>query len=139
MKNSIHILCQVKSALKYKRYIKKYTSYLLHYLSQNKNINIIICNDKKISQIHKNFLDDDSPTDVISFHSYDIENFLGELVINIDFAKRECKKRKIAIEEELCRYITHGALHILGYKDSDKKSKKLMWAKQEEILKGYLK
>ncbi|MFN7181276.1 MAG: rRNA maturation RNase YbeY [Planctomycetota bacterium] len=139
MKNTIHILCQVNSAHKYKKYIKEYTSFLLHNLKQKKDINIIITDNQEMAYIHKKFLSDSSPTDVISFHSYRIKNFLGEIIVNFNFAKRESKKQNISLKEELARYITHGVLHILGYKDSNPKLKKIMWEKQESILKEYYK
>ncbi len=134
----IKIICQSTLPLKYEKNILKYSKYLLHSLKINKGLNIIITDNEQMRKLHKKYCKDDSPTDVLSFHSYGIDNFLGEVIVNIDFAKKESKKRKISLEEEVYRYITHGVLHILGYRDDKRNLKKIMWQKQEELLRKYL-
>ncbi len=121
----------------YKKYIKDYTHYLLKALKIKRALNIVLTDNKEILRLHKYYFADNTPTDVISFHSYDIKGFLGEVVISVEYAKRESKKRNIKLEEELARYITHGVLHLLGYRDDSPKHRKVMWRKQEKLLKDY--
>ncbi len=133
----VKIIFQTLLDVKYEKEIKNYIKYLLHALNIQQHLNIVVTGDKRIQKLHKKYFNYDTTTDVISFHSYGIKNFLGEVVINIEFAKRECEKRKMSLGEELCRYVTHGVLHILGYRDDKSKFKKIMWRKQEELLKKY--
>lgn len=122
---------------KYKEDILKYTKYLLNSLKINKSLNIVLTNNSHITQLHRDYFGIDTPTDVISFHSYGIKNFLGEIVISIEYAKKVSKNRKIPLVEELARYITHGVLHILGYRDDKPKLRQVMWTKQENLIKRY--
>jgi rRNA maturation RNase YbeY len=101
-------------------------------------LNVILTNNTQMCKLHKKYLDDASPTDVISFHSYEINGFLGEVVVNVELAKKVAKENGIDPKEEILRYICHGILHLLGYKDDTAKNKKVMWDKQEKLLKSIL-
>ncbi|UCC30392.1 MAG: rRNA maturation RNase YbeY [Phycisphaerales bacterium] len=41
----------------------------------------------------------------------------GEIVVSVDTAAREARKRGHALEAELALYAVHGTLHLLGYDD----------------------
>lgn len=133
--NNICVISTNKSIAKYKRYICRYTTHLFSILKINKSLNILLTGNSYISYLHRYYLGNSSPTDVISFHSYGLRNFLGELVISVEYAKIESKKRGIKLVEELARYVTHGILHLLGYRDDKPKLQQIMWRKQEGLLR----
>jgi probable rRNA maturation factor len=92
---------------------------------------VALVDDREIRRVHRKFLGDDTPTDVISFR-YDRGDRagghpagesaaggpFGELVISAETAVREARARRIPPERELLRYAIHGLLHLLGHQDS---------------------
>lgn len=102
----------------------------------NSPLSVAFVNDKTIRSVNKRFLNHDYATDVIAFRICD--GLLGEAVISTQTAIREAKERGISAKEEILRYCVHGTLHILGYSDKKPKDKKIMWAKQEEIIRRFL-
>jgi len=103
------------------------------------DVSVAIVSDEAIRAVHRDYLGDDTPTDVISFtlrEEDDPDALLGELVVSIDTAHSEAKARGIPLAEEVCRYVIHGTLHLLGYEDDTPAKRKKMHARQEEILRG---
>jgi probable rRNA maturation factor len=90
-------------------------------------LSIALVDDREIRKVHAEFLDDDSPTDVISFHFDDGgPGPFGELVISAETALREARARKIPPRVELARYAIHGVLHLLGYDDHTPEGRRQM-------------
>jgi probable rRNA maturation factor len=111
-------------------------------------ISIAIVDDTKIRKLNKQFLNQDRPTDCLSFNLSDKKwNIPGgtnsaksfELVVNAKMAVRQAKLRGHSSEAELALYITHGLLHNLGFDDSTKKQAEKMHKTEDEILQklGY--
>jgi len=97
-----------------------------------------------ISHLHQKFFGDSSPTDCISFpmdhpdedgRGYHI---LGEVFVCPQMAVEYAKEHGILPYEELCVYIIHGFLHLLGYEDQDPVSKKIMRIEEKRCI-DYLK
>ena len=102
----------------------------------NASISIAIVDDKRIAQVHSQFLNKQNTTDVISFdlsdENGDAKSF--ELVVNADEAKRQSKTRGHSAEAELALYITHGMLHNLGFDDIEEEQAKKMHKTEDRIL-----
>lgn len=94
--------------------------------SLQKNINIVLVDDEYIRQLNKQYLNHNWTTDVISFPLNDDDKIEGEIYINLEQAKRQAKEFKVKISEELNRLIIHGTLHLIGYSDTSKRTKKEM-------------
>lgn len=60
---------------------------------------------------------------------------LGDIVINLQSAKRQAVEHGLSLDEEINRLIIHGLLHLLGY-DHEKNSyqKKKMELKEKELF-----
>jgi probable rRNA maturation factor len=43
------------------------------------------------------------------------DNYLGDIVISVDTAERQAKRRKSTLHRELRILALHGYLHLLGY------------------------
>ena len=84
----------------------------------------------------------DRPTDVISFAIRDgLEDFipdeekdLGDLFINIDYARKQAREYGHSEKRELGFLFTHGLLHCLGYDHMNPEDEKKMFALQDRIL-----
>ena len=105
-------------------------------------ISIAIVDDTQIRKVNKQFLNQDFPTDCLSFNlsgngTSSVKSF--ELVVNAEMAVKEANLRGHSSEAELALYITHGLLHNLGFDDSTQGRAKKMHDTEDEILRqlGY--
>jgi len=100
---------------------------------------IVFVNDNHIRKLNWKYRMSDSATDVLAFPMRDSRGLsgaiLGDVVISIETAKREARKRKKDFQEELDLYLVHGILHLLGYDDEKPRARKKMREKEREILK----
>ncbi len=109
---------------------------------KNAALSILLTTDPKIRKINKRFLGHDYATDVISFgRGAKISNqkkgqvFLGDLVISLDTAAKECEEYKNSFSYEVLFYTVHGILHVMGHEDETPKKSKRMLLKQALLLK----
>lgn len=96
-------------------------------LGNLEEIEITIVNDKEIAGVHGEFLNDPTPTDVITFDH-------GEILISADTAARQAEEYGQDLNRELGLYIVHGLLHLAGYEDASEKDFAHMREMQERIL-----
>ena len=59
---------------------------------------------------------------------------LGDLFINIDYARRQAKEYGHSYEREMGFLFTHGLLHCLGYDHMTESDEKVMFDLQKKIL-----
>ena len=83
----------------------------------NGDISVALLSDKKVAELHGEFLDDPSETDVITFPGDEEMDFAGEICVSVDRATAVCAEHKTTISEEITLYIVHGLLHLAGYND----------------------
>jgi probable rRNA maturation factor len=94
-------------------------------------VEITLLGEAAIAKVHGEFLDDPTPTDVITFEH-------GEILIGVPIAAANAKKFRHPADHEVALCAIHGLLHLLGYDDLTEKEKLIMHARQEEILKAAL-
>ena len=105
------------------------------------DISIAVTNDKGISLVHCEFMNDDSITDVISFNLTEpdepVKTF--EIVVNADLAVRCAARDGTEAKSELMLYILHGLLHNIGFDDLNAEEFNIMHTIENEILEelGY--
>tara|TARA_R110000850_G_scaffold49460_10_gene122032 strand:+ start:2477 stop:2926 length:450 start_codon:yes stop_codon:yes gene_type:complete len=98
---------------------------LLGWLSE---IEVSLVSDETIAEVHGEFMDDPTPTDVITFHH-------GEILVSADTARREGPGHGHSIGEETLLYIIHGLLHLNGHTDLMEPERKIMHRYQDEVLR----
>lgn len=96
-------------------------------LLQLEEVEISFVNDEAIAAVHRDFMNDPTPTDVITFHH-------GEILISLDTAKRQAAEHGESWERETALYVVHGLLHLAGWDDREEEERKTMHAVQERIL-----
>lgn len=98
-------------------------------------LNFILCSDEYLLVINKQYLDHDTYTDVITFdNSEELKTIVGDIFISIERIQENAKQFKSTVQQELCRVMVHGTLHLLGYKDKGKAAKTLMTQKEDQYL-----
>jgi rRNA maturation RNase YbeY len=92
----------------------------------------------KIKELNKQYLNHNYSTDVLSFN-YSGENSVldAEIFISVQEARQNASKFKVKIEEENCRLVIHGILHLLGYDDIQKKNKIKMKLIENQLLNRF--
>ena len=97
-------------------------------LLQLEEIEFTIIGDEEMCRVHEEFLNDPTPTDVITFHH-------GEVLVSADTAVRQGAEHGQSLDQELALYLIHGLMHLSGWDDHEESEAKEMAQKQENILK----
>ncbi len=92
-------------------------------------VEITLLGEAAIAKVHGEFLEDPTPTDVITFEH-------GEILIGVPIAAANAVKFGHSTDHEVALCAIHGLLHLLGYDDLTEKECVIMHARQEEILKA---
>jgi probable rRNA maturation factor len=100
------------------------------------DVSIALVDDPTIAKLHAEFLDDPTPTDVLSFVLEQSETSLeGEVVASAETALEYAARYKSTPADELLRYVIHGVLHLVGYDDSTPRQRATMRAKERKYLR----
>ena len=108
-------------------------------IRQDKQLNIVITNNKYLKELNSKFKNLDRPTDVLSFpfdNKFLPENLsiLGDVYISLEKAKEQAVQYKVSLQNEIERLMIHGILHLIGYTHNDKDKDKEMTEKTEYYL-----
>ncbi len=98
-----------------------------HVLSELGEIELSLIDDASITQVHADFLDDPTPTDVITFP-------YGEIMVSVDTAARYAQEHGLNASLELFRYCVHGLVHLHGYLDATEAERIALFAVQEPLV-----
>ena len=90
-------------------------------------IAVWIVSDRRIAALHRKFMDEPGPTDVITFQH-------GEIFISAETARRHAHRFKNTLARELKLYVVHGLLHLQGFDDRNERGARPMRAVQSRIL-----
>jgi probable rRNA maturation factor len=86
------------------------------------DITIRLTNDAQISELNREYLGRNNPTDVLSFdlNEETAQGYvLGEVAVNVDQAQRQSAEYGNSVEEEISELAAHGILHLLGVHHPD--------------------
>lgn len=98
------------------------------------NVTYIFCDDEKILDVNRAFLQHDYYTDVITFDYSTSSCLSGDIFISLDTVRSNAAALGTAFERELYRILIHGILHLTGQGDKTPESKEQMTAKEEAAL-----
>jgi probable rRNA maturation factor len=111
-------------------------------------IGILVTGQEKIRRLHKEYLGEDEPTDVLSFAMRekgpaDAPDFifpegdaahLGEVIISYPQAEMQAAEHRHTVKKEVAILLIHGILHLLGYDHDEPERRKKMLAREKTIL-----
>ncbi len=122
-------------------------------------LSILFVNDRQMKELNHKYRSIDKTTDVLSFpqHSAKVpkclstkanekkvyglwdygtkELLLGDVVINLQAAKRQASEHGLSFAGELQWLLVHGVLHLIGYDhERSKYAERKMRAKERELL-----
>lgn len=89
-------------------------------------VEMSLVDDPTITQVHGDFMNDPTPTDVITFQH-------GEILLSVETAQRQAKEFGTQAQWEVALYGVHGLLHLSGYDDQTAEDFEKMRVRQEEL------
>jgi rRNA maturation RNase YbeY len=98
------------------------------------DITIILCSDKYLLNINKEYLKHNYYTDIITFNYVEQNVISGDLFISIERVKDNSNAYNTSLIVELYRVIFHGVLHLIGYNDKTSDEKQKMREKEDLYL-----
>jgi probable rRNA maturation factor len=110
------------------------------------SVTLLVTDDPGIRELHRDYMDDDTPTDVLSFAAETYEPFpidpgagryLGDIAVSWDTAAVQGPEAGLTPEREVAFLALHGLLHLLGMNDATDDDRAAMHARQQELLDAF--
>lgn len=89
-------------------------------------LSIVFLTDPDLAALHRDFLDDPTTTDVITFEGQPGLGSAGEICVSADTAAAYAREHGRPFAKELTLYVVHGWLHLCGYDDLQPARKRAM-------------
>jgi probable rRNA maturation factor len=100
-------------------------------------LHIAVVGDAEMRRQHARWMNDPTPTDVLTFDLSDVpdkKSVDGQLIVCRSVARRAARDRGHAWQNELALYVVHGCLHLCGHDDCDERSAARMHHREDELL-----
>jgi probable rRNA maturation factor len=111
------------------------------------DLGIIFVNEKPMSELHVQWMDEPGPTDVLSFPMDELrpgaedgpmpEGVLGDVVICPQVASLQAQAAGHSTMDEINLLLTHGMLHLLGFDHAEPDEEREMFRLQKSLLEGF--
>ena len=97
-------------------------------------VGYLFCDDEKILEVNREFLQHDYYTDIITFDYCEGDTLNGDIVISLDTVRSNAEQLGKNYDEELHRVIIHGILHLCGQNDKGPGEREQMEAAENRAL-----
>ncbi|MGF1521750.1 MAG: rRNA maturation RNase YbeY [Leptolyngbyaceae cyanobacterium] len=108
-------------------------------------LSIQLTSDAAIAALNAQYRQQNCPTDVLSFAALEnttlppgvfsqIPCNLGDIIISVETAQRQCDTHGHTLLEEMAWLTAHGLLHLLGWDHPDETRLKEMLSMQQQLL-----
>jgi probable rRNA maturation factor len=122
-------------------------------IPKNNYLSIAFVSPAAIRKMNKQYRGIDKVTDILSFSATSLplirgargvktrkqfltdQNFLGEIIICYQQARRQAKENDHTITAEINQLLAHGLVHLMGYDHKTIKERKEMGKKEQEVLR----
>ncbi|MGB3414023.1 MAG: rRNA maturation RNase YbeY [Microbacteriaceae bacterium] len=108
---------------------------------------LILVDEPAMTQLHIEWMDEEGPTDVLSFPMDELrpgnsedpseQGILGDIVICPQVAKAQAKEAGHPLLDEVLMLTVHGLLHLLGYDHAEPDEEKEMFGLQKSLLAAF--
>lgn len=86
-------------------------------------VSLLCCDDDAMQAFNRDWRGKDRTTDVLSFPQLEARAFdappegahWGDIVVSMPQAARQAARYGASLEQEVCRLLIHGVLHLLGH------------------------
>ncbi len=97
-------------------------------------VGYLFCDDEKILEVNKEYLQHDYYTDIITFDYCEGNVLNGDIVISLDTVRSNAEQLGKDYDDELHRVIIHGILHLCGLNDKGPGEREQMEAAENQAL-----
>ena len=99
-------------------------------------VSVVLVDDDELRALHRDFMDIDEPTDVMTFPVGEDEEREagGDIVISVDRAADQGPEHGHTTAQEIRFLIVHGVLHLCGWDDHSDADRAAMLERQRVIL-----
>ena len=94
----------------------------------------IFCDDEKILEVNRQYLNHDYYTDIITFDYCEDDTVNGDIFVSLDTVRSNSEEQGTDYDEELRRVIIHGILHLCGINDKGPGEREKMEAAENKAL-----
>ena len=94
----------------------------------------VFCDDDKILEINRQYLNHDYYTDIITFDYTEGRILNGDIYISLDTVRSNALQQHTDYTEELHRVIVHGVLHLCGINDKGPGERAVMQEAEDRAL-----
>ena len=118
------------------------------HLHPETELSIMLVDMDVMAELHVRWMDEQGPTDVISFPMDELRpgrdcdvtpaGLLGDIVLCPEVAAQQARVAGHSTAEELLLLATHGILHLLGYDHAETAEEKEMFDLQRQLLLTFL-
>ena len=138
MRSSLELSFSARAAGQYVPYLRRILR-AAHALLRSplRELSVALVGDSAMSALHKRFMNDASPTDVLTFPlELDARSrpVAGEVVVCVPEARRRAKEFGNSLDKELLLYALHGMLHLCGFDDRTARAFARMHRMEDTIL-----
>jgi len=105
-------------------------------------LSIALVDDAGMRSLNAAWRGRDRPTDVLAFsleegpHRERSAGLLGDVVIGVETAERQARRRRRGLDDEVLRLLVHGALHLVGHDHVRAGEARRMRAEERRILRS---
>ena len=117
--------------------------------SASSEVTVLIAGQEKVHELNRMYLDEDRPTDVLSFPMLPPESdkagfvappdglvHLGDIVVSLPQATEQAREHRHSTNREIAILVIHGVLHLLGYDHAEVEEEQKMRNRESLILSG---
>ncbi|MCH6199146.1 rRNA maturation RNase YbeY [Aquiflexum sp. LQ15W] len=98
-------------------------------------LNYIFCSDEYLYRINVEYLGHKTYTDIITFDNSEKNKMIdGDIFVSIERIRENALKENVPFEKELSRVLSHGLLHLMGYKDKKEEDKINMRKMEDQAI-----
>ncbi len=97
----------------------------------------VFCDDEKIIDVNRQYLNHDYYTDIITFDDCCGRLVRGDIFLSLDTVRTNAEQFGASYDRELLRVIIHGVLHLCGINDKGPGEREIMEAAENRALDLY--
>lgn len=94
----------------------------------------IFCDDERILDVNREYLQHDYYTDIITFDYTEGDVIGGDIFISLDTVRSNSELLGVPYRQELHRVIIHGILHLCGINDKGEGEREIMEKEENKAL-----
>ena len=103
------------------------------------SIAVVLTDDAHLTTLHRDFMDIDAETDVMTFPLADAaapagQPRGGDVIVSVERAAAQAASFGLTAADEVRFLVVHGLLHLLGWTDDTEEARRRMLQRQAELL-----